>query len=122
MSPLPNIKAKKYFIVLSIFLPDFGDVKSHFDKQPGDRGNGVCWYIRSAGLGRVATMNTGVPSVVDAFFWIKPPGESDGVSNPLAPRFDPKCAEGASWTGAPQAGEWFGEGFVDLVQRASPSL
>lgn len=58
----------------------------------------------------------------DAFFWIKPPGESDGVAQSTAPRFDPECAKGASWSGAPQAGDWFGDQFVELVQRASPPL
>ena len=77
---------------------------------------------KGQGIGEPPRANPPYAAYADAFFWIKPPGESDGVSNPLAPRFDPKCAEGASWTGAPQAGEWFGEGFVDLVQRASPSL
>ncbi|HEX7500202.1 MAG TPA: NUDIX domain-containing protein, partial [Polyangia bacterium] len=29
---------------------------------------------------------------VDAYFWIKPPGESDGVSDPTQPRYDGMCA------------------------------
>ena len=49
-------------------------------------------------------------------------GESDGVSLSSAPRFDPECAKGAAMSGAPQAGEWFNEQFLQLVQHASPPL
>ena len=34
--------------------------------------------LRGAGLGHAPTMNTGLADVVDAFWWIKTPGESDG--------------------------------------------
>lgn len=76
---------------------------------------------QGAGMGEPPTANPHA-AYADAFFWIKPPGESDGVSLATAPRFDPECAKGASWNGAPQAGEWFNDMFVELVQRASPSL
>ncbi|CAE7153815.1 cel3, partial [Symbiodinium necroappetens] len=36
--------------------------------------------IRGAGVGLAATTNTAKPSVVDAYFWLKTPGESDGCS------------------------------------------
>ena len=49
-------------------------------------------------------------------------GESDGVSTPGAPRYDPKCGAFDAWTGAPQAGEWFHEQFVYMVENASPPL
>src|SRR5450631_3117811 len=59
---------------------------------------------------------------VDAYFWIKPPGESDGVSDPTQPRFDEMCAGYDAAPGAPQAGQWFEPYFLDLVKNASPPL
>ncbi len=59
---------------------------------------------------------------VDAYFWIKPPGESDGVSDPTQPRYDEMCANRDAALGAPQAGEWFESYFVDLVRNAQPPL
>ena len=59
---------------------------------------------------------------VDAYFWIKPPGESDGVSDPTQPRYDEMCANRDAAPGAPQAGEWFESYFVDLVLNANPPL
>jgi cellulose 1,4-beta-cellobiosidase len=59
---------------------------------------------------------------LDAYFWIKPPGESDGVSDPKAPRFDPMCAGPDASQGAPQAGQWFEAYFLDLVRHAQPAL
>ena len=77
---------------------------------------------KGAGMGRPPTGQPDIP-FADALFWIKPPGESDGISIPGTPRFDPKCAQwGASWSGAPEAGEWFDAAFVELVQKANPPL
>ncbi len=59
---------------------------------------------------------------IDAYFWIKPPGESDGVSDPTQPRFDDMCAGFDAAPGAPQAGKWFESYFLDLVRNASPIL
>lgn len=74
-----------------------------------------------AGMGRPPTAHTGI-SRVDAFLWVKPPGESDGTSDPNAPRFDPSCAQPTSMPNAPQAGEWFHDAFVMLAHNAKPSL
>jgi endoglucanase len=52
-------------------------------------------------LGTPATTDTG-SSLVDAFLWIKAPGESDGACN-----------------GAPDAGEWWGEYALGLAQRSA---
>jgi len=76
--------------------------------------------IRGAGLGERPRANP-APGI-DAFFWVKPPGESDGVSNRSAPRFDVMCASPDSVPGAPQAGEWFQSYFVQLVRNATPPL
>ncbi len=59
---------------------------------------------------------------IDAYYWIKPPGESDGVSDPSQPRFDEMCAVADAAPGAPQAGKWFESYFIDLVGNASPPL
>lgn len=82
-----------------------------------------------------------------AYFWIKPPGESDGTSNPneqedldnpttIGKRFDPMCgvepvvrpyskgipvATGALGN-APHAGMWFHEQFMMFVENAQPPL
>ena len=49
-------------------------------------------------------------------------GESDGVSDPTAPRYDPACGSSQSWSDAPQAGEWFHAQFIYLTEHASPPL
>ncbi|WP_348652833.1 glycoside hydrolase family 6 protein [Polyangium sp. y55x31] len=53
-------------------------------------------------LGRSPTAETGDP-LVDAYLWIKLPGESDGACN-----------------GGPRAGEWWPEYALGLAQRAKP--
>src|SRR5262249_3402311 len=81
---------------------------------------GAWCNVRGAGLGPrpVATPRPGS----DAYVWIKPPGESDGVSDPSAPRFDAHCASQDSVPDAPQAGQWFDAYFVGLATNANPPL
>jgi cellulose 1,4-beta-cellobiosidase len=76
--------------------------------------------IKGAGLGERPRAEP-VPDV-DAYFWVKPPGESDGVSDPSAPRFDKMCGGEDAAKGAPQAGQWFESYFLDLVRNAQPPL
>lgn len=76
---------------------------------------------------------------IDAFVWVKPPGESDGVADPdftpdpndPAKRHDPMCDPNAanrykpsvgtgSMAGAPHAGRWFPEQFAVLIENAYP--
>ena len=52
-------------------------------------------------LGTYPTNRTGVP-LVDAFLWVKRPGESDGTCN-----------------GGPPAGQWWPEYALDLARRAA---
>jgi cellulose 1,4-beta-cellobiosidase len=59
---------------------------------------------------------------VDAYYWIKPPGESDGTSNPSAPRYDPNCSSPDSTPGASQAGSMFPGYLAQLAARARPPL
>lgn len=76
--------------------------------------------VDGAGIGRRPEVN---PSVgIDAFVWVKPPGESDGISKAGEPRFDPDCAVSDAKMGAPQAGEWFHDAFEMLVKNAVPAL
>lgn len=83
-------------------------------------GAGTWCNRRGAGLGerpRAAPV-----AGIDAYLWVKPPGESDGTSDPAAPRFDPSCASADSAKGAPQAGVFFPRYFADLVANATPPL
>ena len=76
--------------------------------------------IKGAGLGERPRAEP--EPGIDAYFWVKPPGESDGVSDPQAPRFDKMCGGPDAATGAPQAGQWFESYFIDLVRNANPPL
>ena len=73
---------------------------------------------RGAGIGLLPTFSTAVPDLVDAYHWLKTPGESDGCTQSLpdgsaCPRFDSFCASVDSIGSrmgeprAPQAGKWF---------------
>ncbi|MBT2490799.1 glycoside hydrolase family 6 protein [Streptomyces sp. ISL-96] len=76
-------------------------------------------------------------SHLDAFLWVKPPGESDGASedipNDEGKRADPMCnpaytapGAGNNKTGAlpeaPLAGHWFHNQFEMLVKNAHPAI
>ena len=85
--------------------------------------------IRGAGVGLAATTDTARPSVVDAYFWLKTPGESDGCSQTLpdggsCPRFDEDCASVDSIgfrpeePRAPEAGQWFDYQIKELAANA----
>jgi cellulose 1,4-beta-cellobiosidase len=76
--------------------------------------------IKGAGLGE--RPQAAPAQFVDAYFWVKPPGESDGISDPTQPRFDPDCQSGDSAKDAPQAGKWYQSYFLDLVRNAMPPL
>jgi cellulose 1,4-beta-cellobiosidase len=76
--------------------------------------------VKGAGLGERPRASP-APGV-DAYFWVKPPGESDGASDPSSPGYDAACATAASLPGAPHAGEWFSAYFVQLVANANPPL
>ena len=116
--------------VLSTFV-----MESRIDKRI-HKGN---WCNQNgAGIGArpIANPLTGI----DAFVWVKPPGESDGSSsliptgpeNPGGKGFDRMCdptytgnsLNGNNLTGAlpnaPVSGRWFQAQFVQLVQNAFP--
>jgi endoglucanase len=90
------------------------------------------------GLGLRATANTGVP-LLDAYLWIKVPGESDGSCNAQggARAWDYSAYTQPGWpTNSagqalfdplwglvdPVAGAWFPQQALDLAQRANPAL
>jgi cellulose 1,4-beta-cellobiosidase len=111
---------------------------SKADQRP-DRG---AWCnAAGAGLGeRPQASPAGYPdSHLDAFVWVKPPGESDGASTDIpngeGKRFDRMCdptyvPPGAGWNGrttgalanAPLSGQWFGAQFDQLVANAYPAI
>jgi cellulose 1,4-beta-cellobiosidase len=90
-----------------------------------------------AGIGeRPAAAPAGYPSAhLDAFVWVKPPGQSDGAStdipNTEGKKFDRMCdptytTQYGVLTGAmpnaPLAGGWFPAQFTALVQNAYPPI
>jgi len=58
--------------------------------------------------------------LLDAYMWLKPPAESDGSSQ--GARADPVCARSDSLPGAPEAGSWFHDYFVQLLRNANPKF
>jgi cellulose 1,4-beta-cellobiosidase len=81
--------------------------------------------IVGAGLGERPTANaqslTGL-AIIDALHWGKVPGESDGISDSTAPRYDIHCSSPDSVSEAPQAGQFWPNYYRSLCQNASPSL
>jgi len=74
--------------------------------------------VRNARIGLLPTAVTAKPDLIDAYIWMKTPGESDGCTQLLPDgnvcnRFDAKCASvdsigtRAGEPRAPQAGSWF---------------
>lgn len=84
---------------------------------------------RGAGAGAASTTNTAA-QFVDAYFWLKTPGESDGCTELLpggagvCPRFDANCASPDSLGSAPgeprapEAGHWFDYQVKQLAEFA----
>lgn len=73
------------------------------DTSRNGRGPGDTWCNpRGRGLGAAPTASTREP-LVDAYFWIKRPGESDG-----------ECG-----TGDPPAGQWWRDGALELARNAA---
>nr|AEX92710.1 putative cellulase [Neocallimastix patriciarum] len=59
---------------------------------------------------------------LDAFYWIKPLGESDGTSDENAERFDGYCGHETAMKPAPEAGQWFQKHFEQGIKNANPPL
>ena len=76
--------------------------------------------VKGAGLGERPTVAP-APNI-DAYFWVKTPGESDGTSDRKAARFDENCVSDDAMPGAPEAGELFAPYLLDLTKNATPPL
>lgn len=99
------------------------------------RGN---WCNQPGGIGERPVANP--EPKVDAYVWIKPPGESDGISENGAPdpkdpakQFDSMCDSNAvsiydskfktgALKNAPHAGRWFQKHFDLLIKNAFPPI
>ena len=116
----------------STTLDTFVD-QSRIDRR-AHRGN---WCNQPGGVGE--RPKAAPVAGVDAYVWVKPPGESDGAASqelsydPIDPAkgFDRNCdptytnAAGTTtgaMANAPVAGRWFKEGFKVLVDNAYPPL
>ena len=107
---------------IKTFVPDY---TPHFIIDTGRNGQtnmrSSCsnWCnVRGAGIGVFPASITPFSDVLDAFFWLKTPGESDGCSEMLpngspCPRYDSMCGSVDSIGSinseprAPEAGAWF---------------
>ena len=76
--------------------------------------------VKGAGLGERPAIAP-APNI-DAYFWVKTPGESDGTSDRKAARFDENCVSDDAMPGAPEAGELFAPYLLDLAKNAAPPL
>jgi cellulose 1,4-beta-cellobiosidase len=124
-NPCPNELA--YVQTLGQTLAMYGFKNHGFIIDTGRNGKGGIrskwgnWCnIHGAGLGERPRADP-VPGI-DAYYWVKTPGESDGSSDPNGPRFDEMCAGPDAVKGAPQAGQWFESYFMDLIHNAKPAL
>jgi len=110
--------------------------QSKIDRRPH---RGAWCNQNGAGIGeRPVAVPAGFPSShLDAYVWVKPPGESDGSSTAIAnnegkgfdrmcdPTFNAPALNGKltnALPNAPLAGHWFPEQFVQLVQNAFPAI
>ncbi|WP_437966870.1 glycoside hydrolase family 6 protein [Sorangium sp. So ce260] len=75
-----------------------------------------------AGMGERPRANPGGATRLDAFYWVKPPGDSDGTADKNAERYDLFCGYENADQRAPEAGFWFHEYFVECVKNANPPL
>ena len=76
--------------------------------------------IKDAGLG--PRPQASPSELIDAYYWVKPPGESDGTTDKASPRFDAGCLSADSMPGAPEAGKWFEAHFLEMVRHAEPAF
>lgn len=86
-----------------------------------DAGESWC-NIAGAGIGRRPEANPADLPGLDAVYWFKPPGESDGSDRLGQPGYDPSCTSIDSLTDSPRAGMWYHKQFVELVTNANPSF
>ncbi|MGD9249405.1 MAG: glycoside hydrolase family 6 protein, partial [Desulfobacteraceae bacterium] len=121
-------------------VSDATDLNTYVDESRVDRRPHRGGWCNQQGAGIGARPQAAPASGIDAYVWVKPPGESDGVSSagivdPDDPNktFDVMCDPDAQSTynanystnamsDAPHAGRWFAEQFQMLVENAYPPL
>lgn len=86
------------------------------DAPPGDPQ--VWCNPPERGLGLRPTCDTG-SELVDAYLWVKVPGESDGACHRWEP---PGSADPTRGIVNPPAGAWFPEQVLELIEHANPPL
>jgi cellulase/cellobiase CelA1 len=115
------------------------DLNTYVDQSRIDRRPHRGGWCNQSGSGIGARPTAAPAAGIDAYVWVKPPGESDGVSSDIpdptdpAKKFDAMCDPNArnrynnafptnALPGAPHAGQWFPAEFQMLVQNAFPVL
>ncbi|KAM5347250.1 hypothetical protein ACJ41O_010255 [Fusarium nematophilum] len=120
---------KAYIHAMAPLLEQNGWPGVHFITDQGRSGKQPTGQIewgdwcnsKGTGFGIRPSANTG-DSLLDAFVWVKPGGESDGTSDTSAARYDYHCGASAALQPAPEAGTWFQAYFEQLLKNANPSF
>ncbi|KAF4977886.1 hypothetical protein FZEAL_5660 [Fusarium zealandicum] len=120
---------KRYINAMAPLLAQNGWPGVHFitdqgrsGKQPTAQSEWGDWCnSKGTGFGIRPSANTG-DSLLDAFVWVKPGGESDGTSDTSAARYDFHCGDADALQPAPEAGTWFQAYFEQLLKNANPSF
>ncbi|MFC6090758.1 glycoside hydrolase family 6 protein [Saccharothrix lopnurensis] len=113
------------------------DVNTYVDTSRLDRRLRIHNWCNQVGAGLGERPAASPVPGVDAYAWVKPPGESDGASSPLPypgenhdrmcdPNYDGPPRGSNSPSGAapntPPAGQWHPAGFRELLANAHPPL
>ncbi|HEY4016910.1 MAG TPA: glycoside hydrolase family 6 protein [Polyangiaceae bacterium] len=118
-----------YVKILDASLTEAGIVGKGFiidtsrNGRAGIRTKSGSWCnVHGAGLGE--RPQAAPAPLIDAYYWIKPPGDADGSSEPGKPGYDENCSTKSpdAEQGAPHAGAWFGKYFLELAKNANPPL
>ncbi|MFJ9863141.1 glycoside hydrolase family 6 protein [Streptomyces sp. NPDC101165] len=113
-------------------------VDTYVDGGRYDRRIHVGNWCNQSGAGLGERPQAAPATGIDAYVWMKPPGESDGSSSAIAndegkgfdrmcdPTYTGNARNGNSMSGAlpnaPLSGHWFSAQFQQLMQNASPPL
>ena len=112
----PAMDELSYVRLLAASLEGVGITRHNFIIDTGRNGNprartnwGSWCNVAKAKIGALPTVDPApalpiAPAHLDAYMWIKPPGESDG-----------SCSGGDSMENAPGAGMWFHEHFKAMI-------
>jgi cellulose 1,4-beta-cellobiosidase len=114
------------------------DVNTFVDQSRVDRRIHAGNWCNQSGAGLGERPRSAPAAGIDAYVWIKPPGESDGSSSAIPnnegkgfdrmcdPTYTGNARNGNSMSGslpnAPLSGHWFSAQFQQLMQNAFPAL